>query len=519
MSHNRAFWKAFHSLTHPLSILAILLLLFNDHWLRYAHPSWLTGKLGDFTWLVFAPFIAGLLFAWIVPRRWEQHTRLVGWLSIGFIGLWFATAKTIPFVHHLTTETLYAIVGWEGQLRLDITDLLTLPALIISWHIWRTASDEKVSLKPLAYVAFGLGILGTLASDSPISNDYGITEICAHEDLLIVQTKSVYESFQGFESRNGGLTWEYKPRWNVGELDCVSEKDNLSIPDSSTSFRWTSGEVIEISVDDGTTWTQDYELSELDAEIRTVYHTLPYNQWWEYVQDNPGPISAYFDQDSGNVLFAMGWNGLLIRTSQGEYHWVTVDDYGLRDLSDLSEVYQALTFELWLALALVFLIVTSSTAKIRFHQGNWRFTFLSSGWLGFVLIGLILLGLRNESIYVSEFSLAGLLSLLCLIFVAIPLSIGALWDIMRNFYRYALNIALAGIANGALFIFPFLLWTQGRIPRYVTAYAFSLMLTLLGLYATRVYLKRILPTITPEKLKNDAVEKDKPADMDSVYVD
>ena len=80
--------------------MAILLLLFNDHWLRYAHPSWLTGKLGDFTWLVFAPFIAALLFAWIIPQRWKQHA---GWLSIGFIGVWFATAKTIPFVHELTT--------------------------------------------------------------------------------------------------------------------------------------------------------------------------------------------------------------------------------------------------------------------------------------------------------------------------------------------------------------------------------------------------------------------------------
>ena len=38
MTHNRAFWRAFHSLTHPLSLLAIGVLLFNDHWLRH-QPS------------------------------------------------------------------------------------------------------------------------------------------------------------------------------------------------------------------------------------------------------------------------------------------------------------------------------------------------------------------------------------------------------------------------------------------------------------------------------------------------
>ena len=59
---NPAFWRALHSLAHPVSLAAVALLLFNDHWLRWHYPSWLTGKLGDFTWLVFAPFIAALLW-------------------------------------------------------------------------------------------------------------------------------------------------------------------------------------------------------------------------------------------------------------------------------------------------------------------------------------------------------------------------------------------------------------------------------------------------------------------------
>jgi hypothetical protein len=68
MNDNKAFWKAIHSLAHPVTLLAVFLLIFNDHYLRHAYPSWLTGKLGDFTWLIFSPFIVAILLAWIIPR-------------------------------------------------------------------------------------------------------------------------------------------------------------------------------------------------------------------------------------------------------------------------------------------------------------------------------------------------------------------------------------------------------------------------------------------------------------------
>ena len=169
MQPNRAFWRALHSLAHPISIGAVLILLLNDHWLRHTHPSWLTGKLGDFTWLVFAPFIAALVFAWLIPRRVRHYDSIVGMVAFGFIGLWFALAKTIPAVYGFTKTAWESLVGWEGTLRLDPTDLLTLPALLVGWWIWRRADDSPVSLRPLAYVALALGLVATLASAGPVS--------------------------------------------------------------------------------------------------------------------------------------------------------------------------------------------------------------------------------------------------------------------------------------------------------------------------------------------------------------
>ncbi len=510
MSYNRPFWKAFHSLTHPLSLLAIMLLLFNDHWLRYAHPSWLTGKLGDFTWLVFAPFIAGLVFAWIIPRRLEYHTDIVGGLSIGFIGVWFATSKTIPFVHHLTTETLYTIVGWEGQLRLDVTDLLTLPALIISVYIWQKASDDKVSLKPFAYVALGLGLLGTLASDSPQYAEYGIREICYNGEFLSVTTQSMWGNITTYESYDGGLNW--RDRWEENNKECVGSSIDENAP---SKFRWSNADKIEISEDNGESWQVDYDLGVLRQEARYVKRRLHiYSP--SLIFDDPGPHSVVYDEASDNYIFAMGWDGVLVRQSDGKYVWSTVGHYNLPENPSLTDFHNLIFLEFCLAIATAFLVIVTSTWYIRHHISMGRKKVISFSWIVYVLIMILVILERHDPISASGGSLtvsvpvfAGLVSFCAMFIFAIPLSLGAMWDILRNFRSVALNIALAAIGSGMLFIFPFLLWTQGRIPRYVTAYAFSIMLTVFGLYASWLYLKRILPSLEPEKLKNDAVEKDK----------
>jgi hypothetical protein len=521
MPHNRTFWKAFHSLVHPLSLMAILLLLFNDHWLRYAHPSWLTGKLGDFTWLVFAPFITALLLAWIIPQRWKQHSRIVGLLSIGFIGVWFATAKTIPFVHEITTQTLYAIVGWEGQLRLDVTDLLTLPALLISWHIWNQASDDSVSLKPLAYVAFGLGILGTLATDDgPYYSDMGVSQICSYEGLPAVVTQDMWGNGAQYQSTNGGLFWNLVDTTNFnGEGDSTIQDNTLcdDIPLTTNSFliHWTPQEQIEISTDGGDTWAIDYDLAYLRQDVRNVYVKYGYDDYNYLIQNMPSPMDAYYDEDSGNIIFAMSWNGVLVRDANGEYTWVTVGDYGLENLANFQKATDAIFFELWLALATCFLIVTTSTRYIRRQQRSIILKILIViSWAGYVGILALLLADRGYDMYLTPFSQTSFASFVMLILFGIPLSIGATWDILNNFRAVALQIMLAGIGTGALFIFPFLLWTQGRIPRYATVYALSVFLLLIGLYTSWVYLKRILPIVEfePEKMKNDAIEKNKTSD-------
>lgn len=340
MSDNRTVWKALHSLTHPLSVAAILLLLFNDHWLRHNYPSWLTGKLGDFTWLLFAPFIIAILFTLIIPQKIEKHSKIVGLLSITFIGIWFATAKTIPAIHWLTTETLSATVGYRGTLRMDVTDLLTLPALLLSWHIWKSSSETKVNLKPVAYVAFGLAMLGTMASDGAYYEytyeAYSIEVICELDDgrLLTNSTVDVFVESIGnpdevqqqygipsdhteitnYISHNSGLSW-IQIEGTFENKRCSSSEEQIAIHPNSESiqYRWVQEQYIEQSLDGGVTWTRIHNLRELKQDARlysnqnnpSVYRPLSSdNINWQIPPPSylASPVSGIVHSETGNLV-------------------------------------------------------------------------------------------------------------------------------------------------------------------------------------------------------------------------
>lgn len=82
------FRKTLTSLAHPITLLAILILLVNDHLLRVFQPSWLTGKLGDAAWLFFAPLLLLLILSAgsaLFPRM-QRRERLLVLLAYSLVG-------------------------------------------------------------------------------------------------------------------------------------------------------------------------------------------------------------------------------------------------------------------------------------------------------------------------------------------------------------------------------------------------------------------------------------------------
>jgi hypothetical protein len=534
MQPNKSFWRSIHSLSHPLTIAAVLMLLFNDHWLRHNYPSWLTGKLGDFTWLIFAPLICAALFAWIIPRRLNNHEKIVGMTSFAFIGLWFATAKTIPFIHTITKNTVEAIIGWQGTLRIDPTDLLTLPALLIGYYIWHNADNRSLNLRPVAWIILGLGIMATLAT-SQIEIDViyeSITCINEEKDSTLIGFVKEYlppnypnyyndDTYRIYASDDGGLSWyrlddltvlqddtENRPECSTRELPLIDPNN----PD--IQYRYESSEKIERSSDGGVTWVTEYDLFEVRQEVRLYYHQKRV-EWTIFsapYDTEPGPYEAVFHQPTGNVVFAMGWDGMLVRKPDATWEWVGVEQFHLEDLHRSDKIYDFLGGEIVLSTTLFFLILATSAWYMR--RPGVKTLLGGMGWLGWLALTWTFTPIYEKGWYIFSFSPAEFQSspkfggflfvaMPLFIFIAIPVTIGTIWDLLRNFLCYIPAIVGVGLITALLFLFPYVLWTQGTIPAYSTARAFALMLTGCSLLAGFTYFKRVLPFIpNPKRPKN-----------------
>lgn len=141
------------SLSHPASIAAVALLLLNDHVLKSAWPSWTTGKLSDVAGLVFFPLLLAALVELLPPQRHLTHRGIIA-ACIAATATVFTSVELIP----MAADAYQVIMGalqWPLRLVFDSTaqlsavvttpdpsDLLTLPALVISWRIAATSLSK-----------------------------------------------------------------------------------------------------------------------------------------------------------------------------------------------------------------------------------------------------------------------------------------------------------------------------------------------------------------------------------------
>ncbi|MBZ0284695.1 MAG: hypothetical protein K8L97_28415 [Anaerolineae bacterium] len=500
MPTNHAFWRSLNALAHPISIVAVITLLFNDHWLRWNYPSWLTGKLGDFTWLIFAPFVAGLFFAWLIPRRIRQHERIVGIVSIIVIGLWFALAKTIPLVHSLTTTAWESIIGWQGTLRMDATDLLTLPALLVSWWIWNRVPNSALNLRPIGYVMFGLAIVGTLAN-SPPSTDFGIRCVLQNDQRLFAISLDGYYVHGIFSSNDGGLSWDNEldePKSQRG-LSCrnhlgkTGSFEFIYPSDANIRYRFQQALSIEKSTDGGQMWTLEYDLSEFGQDIRR--HGLEQRQKYlgTFIVINPGPFHALIDKPTGNLVVAMGHDGVLVRTNDGQWQWVRVGPYAYLERDD----YPRFSIELMayeIGLAVVFGLLMWMTLIKNRPPDDLAIMGIGILWLFWAVCvegapykwnSTGFLDIRYFSIFLLLF--VGSISL---IFVVRTLANIVQHKVER---RKLMRILILIFASMLIFFFPYILWIQGTIPAYYVATRFALLLAILCAFAANQYLKRLYP--------------------------
>jgi hypothetical protein len=167
------------ALLTPTWLGALALLVANDHWLKGSGllPGVLTGKLSDFAGLLVAPTLLAMLL-----RVDSRRGLLACHIAVGAV---FAGIQiSIPFAD--LWSALMGLVGHPWVITSDLTDLLALPFLWVSWRSLIPAMDpERPALVGLrrSAVAFA-SVFGLWATVATSDDDGGgsLDEGCCGTD-------------------------------------------------------------------------------------------------------------------------------------------------------------------------------------------------------------------------------------------------------------------------------------------------------------------------------------------------
>ncbi len=373
MKENRAFRTSLACLQHPVSLLCIGLLLLNDHVLKTAIPSWLTGKLSDFAGLFFFPFIMAAGLSLLFGRS-RLDSEQIGYLSFGIVAAWFAALKTLPAANALTAQFAGILLGTPCTFALDATDLMALLALWPAWILWNRQESE--SPRRVAYLALCAGAIAATAT-SPAAMPTSI-ERFGYQDGV------VYAANYGgiLESRDSGMSWDYCDA-SCRDLSLPTQPPTLPIsvcdPDSpKTCYRITGSPNIETSSDGGKTWSIAWEVPRgripylgRDAGSAKAEDIMPRD-----LVIVPGSRSY--------LLAAMGKAGILRRSlPDGEWQRIRVGyslpvAYTSPDFSS-GMMNTALELGMWMLISVGLIIVTGSQLWIARPEGMSLFRL--GGWM------------------------------------------------------------------------------------------------------------------------------------------
>jgi hypothetical protein len=121
---------------HPVALAAVLVLVLNDWVLKPRFHGWVTGKLSDVAGLAFAPVLLSAVIGLVLQLFRARdpslsHRRLVACCAATAAG--FAAVKLCAPVR----ESVAALIGHHAEFYPDVTDLLALPAVLVSYWIGR----------------------------------------------------------------------------------------------------------------------------------------------------------------------------------------------------------------------------------------------------------------------------------------------------------------------------------------------------------------------------------------------
>ena len=500
----RALAISLRGLKHPLTLASIGLLLLNDHVLKAAVPSPLTGKLGDFAGLFFFPFLLAAFLSLFLDRLRVTPRRTAA-LAFGITLVWFALIKTVPEANALMVDALSRLLGAPVQIVRDPTDLLALVVLVPAWLLWvhleRMPAPRR--LRPADLLALGLAALATVATPACPSPPR-VTRLVVHgENIYAGINRGVEWKPTIVHSDDGGRTWPwphpYQPITMPDEVARQFEQP-AQLPvvvcdpqNPQVCYRVTGAEVVEGSSDGGQTWQVVWDI----PWGRRQFMEMAIARRAMRCKSSPdlGPYDlALLPQDEGIVLVvAMGSEGVLVREPNGTWWqyavldaeptpYATLDPYILMWLlpGETGITLGAAVF-VWLALCVMGWQIIFSRA--RFASGRSTWWAIMPVLLAVVLLSLSYLLAYSPHWVRNDTTPLVLLAVLLETVILIPGAPAFTWLLIARISprskmarQAALTCFLAAAGIFPLAWLPFPLWAFGIIPVYEIALALSVLI-------------------------------------------
>ncbi len=308
------------ALTHPVTIGALGLLLLNDLVFKalWSNP-WTTGKISDLAWVVFAsPLLAFLLSP--TARRGRIGEQVVFVTAYAGLPVLYAAFNTFPVVHDAILWALSFAGGTGPGAPHDPTDSLVIPfgLAIALWVWWREAPESNSLRMRFGILTAGVAALASVAT-SPIEPEAGVTAVEVEPDGTIVAV------------------------WNESAAQSVVTPRGTYSIEGSSIMRMHNG---ERTVAYSARFLR--ELGNINLQRHVTRDLGPREITTEL-------YSIIYDERSGNVVVAMGLQGAVVGTLDGQWTRVAVGRFAPTDFSIVTKVLLLRDWELWLvALALAF---------------------------------------------------------------------------------------------------------------------------------------------------------------------
>jgi hypothetical protein len=199
----------------------------------------------------------------------------------------------------------------------------------------------------------------------------------------------------------------------------------------------------------------------------------------------PGPLDAVADPGSGNMLFAMGHQGVLVRKASGEWAWSQAGGYRPAEPFPTPDAFSLLLGGM-LVMAAGLSLLVFATQALRWAGGWLRITLAAVGWAAWLIVDVLFPPAQSTG-YGSMMSGLGLAGILVVTF---PLAIELIIRLARRAPGVLLPLAGFSLLAALVYFLPYLLWLYSTLPTLWWATIFGLVAAAAVLSAALISARR-----------------------------